>query len=53
MGKHSIHIVLTHNELKLLDQCKKEYLKNHPEMQCIPISRRKIIYEIANYYLSN
>ena len=36
---------------ELIDQCIRDYLRHHPEMREIPISRNKIIHEIANFYL--
>ena len=36
---------------ELIDDCIAEYLKHHPEMRKIPISRNKIIYEIGKFYL--
>lgn len=35
----------------LLDSCIKEFLRHHPEMEKVKISRNKIISEIAQYYL--
>lgn len=37
--------------LEELDKCVTEYRRHHPELDKIPISRNKIIYEIAKYYL--
>lgn len=39
------------NTDEILDDCVKEYLRHHPEMRNIPISRDKIIYEISIHYL--
>ena len=36
---------------ELLDKCVLEFLKNHPEMKKIPISKNKIIFEVAGFYL--
>lgn len=36
---------------ELIEQCKEEYLKHHPEMKQIPLSKDKIIFEIASHYL--
>lgn len=38
---------------ELLQRCKDEYLKHHKEFLHIPISDDKIIFEMANFYLSN
>lgn len=35
----------------LLEKCKEEFLDHHPELQNMPISYNKIIYEIAKFYL--
>lgn len=35
----------------LIKDCIDEYLRHHPEMKNIPISRNKILYEMAKFYL--
>ena len=35
----------------ILDNCIKEFLTHHPELMKIKISRNKIIYEMAKFYL--
>jgi len=52
---------MVHNYVKLscsqetknliLDLCIKLYRQHHPELDHIPISQDKILYEIAIYYL--
>ena len=37
----------------ILMDCINEFLRHHPEMKEIKISRNKIIYEIAKFYLKN
>jgi hypothetical protein len=37
--------------LELLDKCVDEYLRHHPEMKHMFISRDKILYEITTFYL--
>jgi len=37
----------------LITKCKLEYLKHHPEMREINITKSKILYEVLNYYLTN
>jgi hypothetical protein len=44
-------IVVDEETFQLLDECKKDYLKNHKEFEKIPISKNKIIYVIARFYL--
>ena len=34
-----------------IKECIKEFLRHHPELNKIPISYNKIIYEISKYYL--
>jgi hypothetical protein len=48
MSEKIVKIKDTTNDL--LDECIQVYLKHHPEMREIKISRNKIIFEIANYY---
>lgn len=36
---------------EIIDQCEKSYRFHHPEFNQINLSRNKIIYEIAKYYL--
>lgn len=36
---------------ELIDKCIEEYLRHHPVMKKILISRNKILYEITKYYL--
>lgn len=42
---------IDYDTTELLNNCIKEYLKHHPEMEKVKISRNKIISEIAIYYL--
>lgn len=42
---------IRNNTQELLNKCEEEYLRHHPEMKNIPLSKDKIIYEIANFYL--
>lgn len=44
-------IVIDDETDNLLNQCIEEYLYHHPEMKKLKISRKKIIFEIAGYYL--
>ncbi len=36
----------------LLNECKEEFLKHHPEFEQMTISYNKIVYEMAKFYLS-
>lgn len=38
---------------KLIEDAKKEYLKHHPEMELIPLSKSKILYEALKYYIQH
>ena len=35
----------------MIDKCVAEFLRHHPELKKMKISRNKILYEIAEYYL--
>lgn len=35
----------------ILEECKKEFIKHHPEFKKIPISYNKIVFEAGNFYL--
>lgn len=49
MSYTNIRIKNTTNTL--LDDCVNDFLQHHPEFKEIPISRNKIIFEIATIYL--
>ena len=34
-----------------VEECKKEFIKHHPEFEAMPLSYNKIIYEAAKFYL--
>jgi len=36
---------------ELIDQCVRSFRYHHPELDEIPISRNKIVYEMAIFYL--
>jgi hypothetical protein len=36
---------------RILNDCKREYLKNHPEMRGIPLSQGFLLDKISRYYL--
>jgi hypothetical protein len=39
---------------KLIDsKCREEYIIKHPEMQHVKITRDKIIYEMAEFFIEN
>lgn len=40
-------------KILILNDCKEEYLRHHPEMRKVPISQEKILYEVARYYLEH
>lgn len=41
------------NTNDILNKCVQEFLRHHPELKEIPISRNKIIYEVCKFYLKN
>jgi len=54
----TLGIIMVYKQVKikqktddLIDQCVKSFRYHHPELDEIPISRNKIIYEMANFYL--
>lgn len=36
---------------KLVDECVQSFRNHHPELDHIHVSRDKIVYEIANFYM--
>lgn len=38
---------------ELLDKCLNDFLYHHPEFKEIPISRNKLLYEMALFYLKH
>jgi hypothetical protein len=45
------NIRITKETDDLLEKCRLEYLKHHPEMRHVPLSYDKILYEIAFFYM--
>lgn len=37
--------------IEMLEKCKEEYIKHNPSMKHVPISKRKLIKEMAVVYL--
>ena len=46
-------VVIKSKTTELIECCRKEFLRVHPEFAEIPISYNKIIYEMAKFYLNN
>jgi len=44
-------IRIKNNTGHMINECRKDYLKNHPEMVNINITYDKIVYEMAKFYL--
>jgi len=44
-------IFISNDTDEMLKDCVQDYLQHHPEMEQIPISYNKIVYEIAKFYL--
>jgi spore coat protein CotF len=53
MDKTYVVIAVKVKQRETLKECKKEYVKHHPEMGNVKITDDKIIYEIMKYYLNN
>lgn len=45
------NVILKSKTFNYLNECKEEYLFHHPEMEHIPISNDKIIYEMEKLWL--
>lgn len=39
--------------IQKLEECKKEFLDDHPEMRHIPIGRSTMLHKVMDYYLEN
>lgn len=37
----------------LVDDCKREYIKHHPELEETKITDNKILFEVCKFYLEN
>lgn len=37
----------------LMKECKKKFLKFHPEMEKVPLSTPKMLHEVIKWYLGN
>lgn len=49
--KTYVKLSIRHNTSELLKNCIKLYRQHHPELNHMPISQDKIIYEICKYYI--
>lgn len=50
--KYYISYAVRSDTDKLLKQCLKVFVEDNPEFEQVPISRNKIIYELAKFYLN-
>lgn len=37
----------------MVEDCINDFIRHHPEFKEVPISKNKIIYEIAKFYLKH
>ena len=51
MGKEYVKISVRPETKSMLSECKKLYLKHHPELDHVYISEDKMMYEIFRFYL--
>lgn len=48
------HLVCSDEVFKsIVEDCMREYIKHHPEMEGAKISQNHILKQISNYYLQN
>lgn len=53
MGYNYIKLSVKKEVFELLLQCIEEYRKHHPEMDQVPITQNKIIYEVCSFYIKH
>ena len=46
-------VKLKRETFDLLQECINDFIGHHPELKHIPISKNKIIYEMAKFYLKH
>ena len=44
-------ILVSPDVFDMIDACHKEYIRNHPEMKNVYLSKNKILYEVMQWYL--
>ena len=49
--KNYKYVALKPEVKEMLSECKKDFLKHHPELEEVFITDNKIVYEMAKYYL--
>lgn len=44
-------VMLDDDVFEIVQQCEADYRSHHPELDKVPLSKNKIIYEMGKYYL--
>jgi len=47
------NIGLKNDTFQLIEKCRDEYLKHHPEMKKMTLSNNKVLFEAMSYYLNH